>query len=73
MWQLRDTGAVDTCGTEARIATVSELPAGICSLSCSCLCRRTHCPVCLVAWNSKLFLESTAYEELGVYIENKSW
>lgn len=72
-WQLRDTGAVDTCGTEARIATVSELPAGIRSRSCSCLCRRTHCPVCLVALNSKLFLESTAYEELGVYIENRSW
>ena len=58
--------------TEARVATESELPAGM-FLSCSCLCGRTHGPIHLVALNSMLFLESTAYEELGVYVENKSW
>lgn len=71
-WKPRGTGrAVDT-HTETRIATESELPAGM-FLSCSCLCGRTHGPIYLVALNSVLFLESTAYEELGVYAENKSW
>lgn len=44
-----------------------------CPCSCSRLCGRTHGPIYLVTLNSTLFLESTAYEELGVYVENKSW
>ena len=71
-WQLSGAGrAVDT-HTETRVPTDSGLPAG-CSLSCSCLCGRTHGPIYLVTLTSTLFLESTAYEELGVYVENKSW
>lgn len=41
--------------------------------ACSCRCRRMPRSFHLVALNSKLFLECTAYEGLEVYIENKSW
>ena len=71
-WQLRGAGRTVDTHTETRVATDSGLPAW-CSLSCSCLCGRTHGPIYLVSFTSTLFLESTAYEELGVYVENKSW
>lgn len=60
-WQPRDTGAVVAwCRGQHRPPSGSSRPG-----------RRLHGQVCLVALNSGVFLESTAYEGLGVYTEQK--
>lgn len=60
-WQPRDVGAVVT-----RYRGQQRPPFGSGRPG-----RRMHRQVCLVALNSGVFLESAAYEGLGVYTEQK--